>query len=286
MRLDGDCYTNGTIYIPDGMTLDGQGHSITGAEIYTSGRFEGAVVANAGSTAHVRNLTVKAAGLIAFCHEGLDRLMGILFHGASGSIINNTVTDIYEYHSDCDEGGGIIVEKPPYDGTGADRDTVLVRNNTVTDYQKAGIVGNGDVYVDIVSNDVGESISQDYVAAIGIQLGFGATGLVSRNDVEGNQYKRSLFSLGSGILVYEADVVEVSNNKVGGNSDDGIVTYSDDGLFEKNTVVDINPDHPNTRDDRGLVDYGTGNVWIKNTVEGFEQPFFPNNLNGTKNRVR
>ena len=73
MTLDADCTTDATITIPDGFTLNGNGHTITALDP-SGGHFLGAVVKNAGGTANVTNLTVTASGLQNVCDGGDNRL--------------------------------------------------------------------------------------------------------------------------------------------------------------------------------------------------------------------
>ena len=93
MTLDADCTTDATILVPDGFTLNGAGRTIT-AEDPPLDHFRGAVVANGGSTAHVKNLTITTSGLANVCDGGADRLRGIMFDVASGSITHNAVLNI------------------------------------------------------------------------------------------------------------------------------------------------------------------------------------------------
>lgn len=146
MTLDGDCTSDATIFIPDSMTLDGDGHTITAVDP-PGGHFLGAVVRNAGSTAHVTNLTVTTSGLANVCDAAGNRLRGILFESASGTITNNTVHNVNQGASGCQEGNGIEVRNPPFDGTHPSTKTVTITGNVVTKYQKTGIVANGDVEV-------------------------------------------------------------------------------------------------------------------------------------------
>ena len=105
-KLDADCTTDATILVPDGVTLDGQGNAITAVDPVT-GHFVGGVVANGGSGAHVTNLTVDTDGLANVCDAGADCLRGIIFEGASGSITRNTVQNINQGASGCQEGNAI-----------------------------------------------------------------------------------------------------------------------------------------------------------------------------------
>lgn len=152
---------------------------------------------NGGASANVRNLTIKASGLADACDGGTDRLRGILFDGASGFITNNTVRDINQGASGCQEGNGIEVRNF---GTSPTRISVTISGNTVTNYQKTGIVANGDVDANITDNVVRGAGAINYIAQNGIQVGFGASAQVMRNVVSDNSYTGTSTADG-GILV-------------------------------------------------------------------------------------
>ena len=187
MTLDADCTTDVTVTIPAGMTLDGAGHRITAVDP-SGGHFVGAVVENAGSSAHVRNLRVTTSALANACDAGDARLRGILFDGASGSIRDSTVTNINQGASGCQEGNGIEVRSAPFDGTHPATKTVTITDNVVTGYQKTGILANGDVFARITGNTVVGLGPVPYIAQNGIQVGFGGTGEVEDNEISGNAY--------------------------------------------------------------------------------------------------
>jgi hypothetical protein len=147
MSLDADCTTDATILVLDGWTLDGRGYSITAVDP-DGGHFTGAVVMNEGFTAHVTNLVVQASDLINVCDDGADRLRGIMFDGASGSITRNTVQSINQGLSGCQEGNAIEVQNG-YPGIV----TVEITHNDVENYQKGGIICNGDVGVILWGED-------------------------------------------------------------------------------------------------------------------------------------
>ena len=88
MKLNGNCSTDSSIVIPNGKTLDGRGFTITGVDP-AGNHFHGAVVVNGGASASVKNLGVTVSGLIDACDAGADRLRGIMFEGASGSITSS-----------------------------------------------------------------------------------------------------------------------------------------------------------------------------------------------------
>lgn len=271
IKLTADVTTDETIEIPDGFTLDGNHHTITAVDP-VGDHFRGAVVTNAGATAHVKNLTVKASGLANTCDSGADRLRGIMFEGASGSITHCTVIGINQGASGCQEGNAIEVRNAPFDGTHPNTQNVEIAHNKIENYQKTGIVANGDVDVYIHHNSVGESATQAYLAANSIQLGFGATGSVIHNNVDGNQWLGASNFAATAILIFAADDVNVSRNNIGGNSDVGIFAIGDNGTYDNNRVFDSGTDGPHG--DFGVVDSGSGNVFTNNKVRGFDTPNF------------
>jgi hypothetical protein len=184
LTLAGDCTTFVTIVIPDGNTLDGNGHTITAMD--PPGGFQGPVIKNGGATANVTNLGLTSSLASTFgCMDGDNRLRGILFDGASGNITNNTVITIKRGLSNgCQEGNAIEIRN--FTGTGTQ--TVLIDNNVVRDYQKNGITANGDVAVTITNNTIQGAGRVDYIAQNGIQFAFGATGQVSNNSITDNFY--------------------------------------------------------------------------------------------------
>ncbi len=282
--LMGDCTTDTTISIPDGFMLDGNGHTITGVDP-AAGHFTGAVVENGGALAHVANLTVTVSALANVCDGGADRLRGIMFEGASGSITNNTVVGINQGPSGCQEGNAIEVRNEPFDGTHPGTVSVDVSHNTILDYQKTGIVANGDVSVTITHNTIGASATQENLAANSVQVGFGAIGYVGLNSIEGNQWMGTSDYAASAVLVYLANAT-VDRNVITGNSDVGIFFYADDGVVTKNKVFDEGADHPNSDYDIGIGNYGTGNTFEKNKVSAaFDVPYDGVDLDTIKNKV-
>jgi len=209
MTLTNNCTTDATIPIPDGFTLDGNGKTITAVDP-PLGHFLGAVVANGGATANVTNLHVRASGLVDVCDGGADRLRGILFDGASGSITNNVVMNINQGASGCQEGNAIEVRNAPFDDTGTDVN-VTISGNVVTNYQKTGILANGSVAAIISNNVVTGAGPINYIAQNGIQVGFGGTAIVRNNEISGNDYTPK-DTVSCGLLFFDADGVKASQN--------------------------------------------------------------------------
>jgi parallel beta-helix repeat protein len=212
LSLRADCQTDESILVPDGFTLDGRGHHIVAVDP-PDGHFVGAVVRNAGSSANVRDVVVQAQALAGVCDSSGtpdQRLAGIRLQNAGGVISGNQVLGINQGQSGCQEGNGIAVdvadELPALD--------VRITRNTVEGYQKTGIVvsGNADAIID--RNRVVGLGPVDFIGQNGIQLGFGARGSISRNQISENLYTGD-DAAGTGVLLLLAgDLVEVSNNTI------------------------------------------------------------------------
>ena len=240
MTLDGDCTTDTTITIPDGWTLDGQGYTITAID--PDGlHFVGAVVQNAGALAHVTNLGVTASNLANVCDAGGNRLRGIMFEGGSGSITHTVVTGINQGNSGCQEGNAIEVRNAPFDGTHPNTQTVEITNNYIDDYQKTGVVANGDVEVSVTNNFIGSADLPNYIAANSVQIGFGGSGDINHNSILGNQWDvvSSPQWVATAILIYIADQANIKNNVIGGDwTDIGVyAAYSGTVNIMNNTVA-------------------------------------------------
>ncbi|HEV8490279.1 MAG TPA: ExeM/NucH family extracellular endonuclease [Candidatus Limnocylindrales bacterium] len=214
--LLGDCSTSETIHVPNGWTLDGDGHTISAYDP-EGDHFRGAVVANGGAVAHVTDVTITTYNLADVCDAGADRLRGILFDGASGSITNNRVIDLNQGFSGCQEGNAIEVRNPPFDTTGTDL-AVTISGNVATGYQKTGIVANGSVLATILDNEVAGWGPTGVIAQNGIQVGFGGSATIRGNSVSGNFYTGP--DVACGILLFQADGVKQQANTLFANERD------------------------------------------------------------------
>ena len=271
--LQDDCTTDATIVIPDGYVLVGKRHTITAVDP-TGGHFLGAVIKNGGASAHVTLLNVTASGLSNVCDgSGVpdNRLRGIMFDGASGSITLSNVTGINQGPSGCQEGNAIEVRNAPFDGTHPATVQVAVGLNTVDAYQKTGIVANGDVQVWIEHNKIGGSATQHNLAANSIQLGFGGIGAIRHNRIDGNQWFGASDFAATAILLYDVEGADVSKNDIDGNSDIGIYAIADASSIEKNKLTDEGLDSGHY--DVGIGNYGADNTVSKNKIKGFDVPY-------------
>ena len=136
--LTADCDTTVPLTIPDGVTLNGAGHTITAHDV-TPGSFNGAVLSNAGTSMNVEDLTIMGTGFTQTQPPGScgrATLNGIWFNGAGGSVTNVTVTGITE-SSNCQVGRAIVAN-------GTAGQTLTITDTTVSDYNKNGIHAYGD----------------------------------------------------------------------------------------------------------------------------------------------
>jgi hypothetical protein len=112
VTLAADCATDFTLFVPDGYTLDGQGHTVTAVNP-TGGRFTGAVIRNRGETARVQRVIVTGSGLTdpPCASSPEEGLRGIQLTGASGTVLDSEVRDLNRglATSGCQEGIGIEV---------------------------------------------------------------------------------------------------------------------------------------------------------------------------------
>ena len=277
MFLDGDCTTDTTIVIPDGVTLNGDGFAITAVDP-GGGHFVGGVVENGGSTAHVTNLMINTDNLTNVCDAGANRLRGILFAGASGTITHNTILNVNQGASGCQEGNAVEVRNAPFDGTHPGTETVEIAHNVLDAYQKSGIVCNGDADCWIHHNIVGASATQNNLAANAVQFGFGALGIAEHNHIAGNQWLGASNFVATAVLLFCADGAEASQNNIGGNADVGIFgihpsfcSFAGSGVTANNNrIFESGDDGPHG--DFGLFDFGSGNSFTNNKVRGYDTP--------------
>lgn len=272
MTLQGDCTTSSTILVPDGFTLNGKGHLITAVDP-PGGHFTGAVIKSAGSTANVINTMLTAANLADICDSGADRLRGILFDGASGKISGNVINNLNQGNSGCQEGNSIEARNFEPDGItpAATPVAVEVSHNIINEFQKTGIVCNGNVQATVAHNKIGPSATQLYLAANGIQLGFGASGIIEHNQVAGNSWCCE-DAAATAILIFETlagSVVISQNNIQEGNADVGIDIEADGVTVENNRIFDEGADGFY---DIGIGSYGVGNILRNNKIKGFDTP--------------
>ncbi len=153
----------------------------------------------------------------AGCNSSDNRIAGIRFDNSTGTVSDNLVTGIK--HTDsayfgCQEGLAIWVASSD---TG--HSNVTIDSNTLTDFQKAGIVVNGSRSSAVLTkNSVEGAGATLQTAQDGIQFGWGASGEARGNLIRNNWYSGSGWSA-TGILLFNVDSKNVKHslNKYSGN---------------------------------------------------------------------
>lgn len=264
--LDADCTVDGSLVIPDGVTLDGAQHTITAVDPQ-NGTFRGGIVVAGGATATVTNTIISALMLANICQNGNDRLRAIYFNGAAGAIRGNTIVNVNKGVSSCQEGNGIEVRN--IDLTGP-TPAVEISGNIIDGFQKTGIVVSGNVDAAIRDNTVGPSSAQRLMVANGIQVGAGVRARIEGNTVAGNSWGAGDVAATAILLVDTGAGTLVRGNVITGNSDVGIYVMADGVRIERNRLTDTGPD---AAFDVGIGNYGEGNVFDGNVIRGFAQPY-------------
>ena len=213
ITLTADCDTTVPLTIPDGVTLNGAGFTITAHDV-TPGSFNGAVVTNAGTSMNVENLTIMGTGFtqtqpVGSC--GRAALYGIFFNGAGGSVTNVTVTGITE-GSNCQVGRAIV-------GNGTAGQTLTITDTTVSDYNKDAIHAYG------MTMNVSGSTIDPPASLKGIT---GQNGLVYQDGASGTTSDTTIFGSGYGnannantaVLLFGATNVTLSGDTITGAGTD------------------------------------------------------------------
>jgi hypothetical protein len=266
--LNDDCVTYASITIPDGMTLDGNQHTIFAVDPPDM-TFQGGIVVARGGTASIINTTITAILLANKCQAGTSRLRGIYFEGASGTIKGNTIDNVNKgATSDCEEGNGIEVRNSRIGGP---RSEVDIDHNLIDRYQKTGVIVHGNVSALVQFNVIRASVAQDVLAANAVQIGPGALARLEHNIITGNSFSDPQAAGTAILLVDSGPGTVVLSNTIVGNADVGIHVLANEVLVEDNELLDVGPDGYY---DVGIVNLGSGNLFIDNTVRGFRTRFY------------
>jgi len=168
------------------------------------------------------------------------RFFGIVFQNASGEIRRPSVTNIRlsDFLSGCQSGTAILVQS----GNGG-TSRVKVEGTKLSDYQKNGITADGEgTYVEVKWNEALGGGPTTGAAKNGIQIGFGATGVVFENVTTGHQWAPCISTsqcefFATGILVVDAPGVTVFGNHSGQNQEN-LVLGGGDNVAQNNYLFD------------------------------------------------
>ena len=217
------------VLITKPLTLQGEGMGSTSIKpavvsANTSSLFSGAPIAaillvDGTAGVAVSDLTIDGlpAGSLFACSPGY---VGIFYRAASGAIQDTRVTNIHHPATPgCQAVLGIFVQSAN-GGPGLNSNVAIV-NNVVDNYGKNGITANEPGTFVTVSNSMvlgrGPTGPGD-AAQNGVQIGFGARGLVSGNTISDHNYLPPDF-VACGVLFFEGGggVGRAKNNTFAGN---------------------------------------------------------------------
>ena len=182
---------------------------------------------------------------------------GIGFRNASGRVVDvETTRTANDPFSGAQHGNGVSV----FNTDGAAR-RVAVHDSAVHDYQKVGIVGDGaGLTLQVTDTTVTGRGPTDVNGQNGIQVSFGAAGVLSRNHVTDNVYTPDT-NVATGVIGYEAADVALSENRLAEN-ELGLATLGTDAVARHNDFVN------STR--AGVANYGGGSVDARRNWWGAE----------------
>ncbi len=201
----------------------------------------------------VSNLVVDGGGLTAnFSWPGCaDNFVGVLYQAASGTVASATVENVL-YPADltgCQGGEAILVEDAPSGTTNAPtgKSAVTIDNDTVTTYDKNGITCNDPGTTCTIAQNTVTTNPSSATAQNGVQVGFGAGGQVSGNQIAGNDYTGATNTVepaadyAAGILLYGAQgTTGIDGNTLTGNQI-GIETVHSSALVSADRISETSP---------------------------------------------
>lgn len=144
-------------------------------------------------------------GLVKSANVHGANYYGIIVNGdlspVQVDVLNSSVHDIGETPFNGTQHGVAIY----YRAFGSASASGRISGNTVSQYQKGGIVANGATTATISDNVVTGLGAVDFIAQNGIQAGYGAGAQIMRNTVTGNAYSGINSASSGGILVVGGD---------------------------------------------------------------------------------
>jgi hypothetical protein len=204
--------------------------NMTAAMINPVGTVSGDVDATGCNIAIYYNL---GSGTIKNANIHGSNYFGVVVNGDSADvsvdIANSSVHDIGENPLNGTQHGAAIY----YRAFGSGTATGNIKGNTVSLYQKGGIVVNGAATANVQDNVVTGLGRVNFIAGNGIQVGYGANAQVMRNVVSGNAYTGLTSASSGGILVVGGDCYGgalTTGTQINGNT----LVNNDVGVFLSN----------------------------------------------------
>ncbi len=222
--LTDDAITYTTISLPNHATLDGGGHTITAVEDAAHRNFPGAVVASAVGTnesgpaeLNVKDLDIETEGFEGGGNSN-GLLNGIYMYRAGGSLTNVSVDGI-SHSNGVQEGNAISIRnRVGADDYNVPRAHVVLADIDVTNYQKTGLLLDGNLTFSVQNSRVGQGAGplgepNPTIAANSVQISRGASGSVTNSTFKLNSHAQA-----TGVLLYNARNVAFDGVTVDGTA--------------------------------------------------------------------
>jgi Fibronectin type III domain len=226
MSISTDCTLSATQPIPDGFTLDGNGHTITA----TGSAFSGAIFTNAaGSGSTPATMTIGHVTIDASGASGADV---ILFDGAKGRVNQVNITGGEPY--------GVAIANTAA-ATFAATDQVKVDNGTsIHGYQQAAVHVTDSMRFTVLRSTIGNAAGSD--TAPGIFVEGLAHGAITENHINlGDAEPASATTWRAGVLIDHTLRVEVKRNIfTGTDADFGVAVRNTQNTQKTTGAVDCN----------------------------------------------
>jgi hypothetical protein len=212
-----------TISMPNHATLEGAGHTITAVEDADHRNFPGPVLASAvgDNTAPaelvVKNLNITTDGFEGGSNSG-GQLAGIYMYRAGGTLTNVSVDGI-SHGNGVQEGNAISVRnRVAGDDINVPRAKVALADIDVTNYQKTGLLLDGNLTFTVENARVGQGMGptaepNPTIAANSLQISRGASGSVTASTIKLNSHEQA-----TGVILYNARKVDFEGVTVHGDA--------------------------------------------------------------------
>jgi hypothetical protein len=265
MTLAADCTTAAAITIPDGFTLNGNGHLITAVDPGNGQFFSGPIVTNGGTTASVKNLLIDTP---AFSSCG-PVSQGIAFSGASGSITGNTILHIGAQYCTIAQNTGILVTNST---------SVIVSSNRVVFTYGSALSVSGGGTVNVTGNEFSTSLCCGTVVSLS-----GVAGSFANNSLDSDAVYQTALQLDNTAPGFKV----LSNNinlRSGAAMNSGIYVGSDAAVINGNRVFNwsLNPSTATGINNVGVANSASNKI-TNNEVRCYGMPFA--NTSGNRNSI-
>lgn len=202
-------------------------------------------------------VTVRGFTITGLATAGGGLTYGVVIDGGSATVRDNLITKIRNNPLDGVQTGVAVAVLGDVSKTAA-----VIDGNTITDYQKGGVVVFGaDATATVSGNTIVGAGPTDLIAQNGVQVSDGADGYVFENFISGNEYTGPEDVSAAGIYADTADTVVVAGNKVFENQTGLLLVNLGSVLVTGNRVFD------NSQDGVDLVGV-RGGLFAGNRVEG------------------